>query len=164
MKQYGSFGEYLQAKYPRGPYMATDILIRLPEQSNKVVLIERKYHPTGLAIPGGMYELGLTLEQNALKEAKEETGLDILLDSPFLPRVLSHPNQDPRAHIVSVLYTARGFGDLAPHPDEDAKSAGLFSVRDLTDLVQSDAFVMPHHKDHVAWYVSQHTDLVRRYG
>jgi ADP-ribose pyrophosphatase YjhB (NUDIX family) len=82
--QYRTFREYLEQEY-RGPYVATDILIRYANgRKNGLVLIERKFPPLGLAIPGGMAEY-LTLEDNAIKEAREETGLRVVLDTPNKP-------------------------------------------------------------------------------
>jgi 8-oxo-dGTP diphosphatase len=159
-----SFLAYLKKKYGDGPYNATDVLIRMPEYGNKIVLIERKYHPLGIAIPGGFHERGLTLEENAQKEAKEETGLEIILDTPHFPRVLSDPKQDPRTQITSTLYTARGFGVLKPAKDEDAKSANLYSIDDLVAEMNSGNLAMPHHKNHLEWYVGVHNDLVQKYG
>ncbi|MCA9478428.1 MAG: NUDIX hydrolase, partial [Nanoarchaeota archaeon] len=63
-------------KLPETPKIATGIII---EYEGGVVLIDRKFPPYGLAIPGGFHELGLSLEANAIKEGKEETGLDVLI-------------------------------------------------------------------------------------
>ncbi len=146
-KQYATFQEYLKAKY-KGPYVATDILIRYEnenEEKKGIVLIERKFPPLGLAIPGGMAEY-MTFEDNAVKEAREETGLDVVLDSPNRPLcVFSTPTQDPRAFIASIAYTAQGKGILKPHKDEDAKSAKVFSLEEIADLLDKPVWAFPDH-------------------
>ena len=153
---YASFNDYLKAHY-QGPFMATDIVIRHDPSithpsiavpyTAQVVLIERKYFPFGLAPPGGMAER-MTLDQNAVKEAREETGLHIIIDNIEQPLcVLSEPTQDPRAFIASVAYTASGYGHLMPDPKEDAKAAHLISLNRLEQLVQNPKiWAAPHHQ------------------
>lgn len=103
----------------RNPYPTTDIII---EYQGGVVLIERKNYPYGWAIPGGFHEVGLTAEENAEKEAKEETSLDI--DIRYLLGVYSDPKRDPRAHTMSTVYVAQGKGTLKAA--DDAKNARIF--------------------------------------
>lgn len=120
------------------PLIATDIII---EYRGGIVLIERKFPPLGLAIPGGMAELGLSLEENAIKEAKEETGLDVVLLTPELPLcVHSDPLRDPRRHVISVTYVARGSGIL--QAGDDAKEAHLYTREQLQG--QLDKLVFDH--------------------
>jgi len=134
-KVYKTFQEYLKHEY-KGPYTATDIIIRHNDgKKNGVVLIDRKFFPYGLAFPGGMAER-MTWSENAVKEAKEETGLDrIILDDAEKPLcVLSGLDDDPRAHIGTIVFTATGYGKLQPNPDEDANFAVILSNSELYDL------------------------------
>ncbi len=149
LPKYGTFKEYLRENY-EGPFCATDIIIRYNDgKKDGIVLIERKYPPYGLAIPGGIAEK-ITLGKNAIKEGHEETGLDeIILDNVLKPLcVLSDLNQDPRAHIASHAYTARGYGTLKPHKDEDAKWAGVFTLDEIAKMLpQEDKWAFPiHHR------------------
>jgi ADP-ribose pyrophosphatase YjhB (NUDIX family) len=141
-KMYTTFEDYLRAEY-KGPYVATDILIRY---QNGLVLIERKFTPLGVALPGGMAER-MTLGENAVKEAKEETGLEIKLDDPDRPLCLfSKVGQDPRAFICSASYTATGYGVLKPKEDEDAKRAFVSSYETLVDMLEKPIWAFSHHK------------------
>jgi ADP-ribose pyrophosphatase YjhB (NUDIX family) len=106
------------------PKLAADIII---EYEGKIVLIKRKNPPYGWALPGGFIEYGETVEQTAIREAKEETGLDLLALKQF--HVYSTPNRDPRGHAVSVVFTAKGIG--APKAADDAKDIDLFQLKDL---------------------------------
>lgn len=144
--KYRSFQEYLEHEY-KGPYVATDVLIRYNNGKKQgIVLIERKFPPLGLAIPGGIAER-ITLPENAIKEAREETGLEVILDNPNQPFcVLSDINQDPRAFIASVCYTGVGRGILKPHKDEDAKSAEIFNEREIFYLLSSGRLAFQHHR------------------
>ncbi len=140
-------------KLPETPKVATDIII---EYQNGVVLIDRKYPPYGLALPGGFYELGITAEVNSIKESKEETGLDVLVQTPQRPLCyMSNPKRDPRGHITSVAYVATGTGILKPHKDEDAKAAYVLSIDKLVEYVttKQDNFAFADHVDMLKFYL-----------
>jgi len=143
-------GELLKRTYI-GPLAATDIVIRY---QNGIVLIERKFNPLGLAVPGGMAER-TTLEDNAIKEAKEETGLDIIIADPRPIGVYSDPTNDPRVHIASVAYAATGSGKLEPMANEDAKSARVYTKSEVIDLLKNkNIWAFRHHKDIIQDYLA----------
>ena len=104
---------------PRGPRLTVDAII---EFRGGVVLIKRKYPPPGWAIPGGFVEIGETVEDAAVREAREETGLTIRLIRQM--HTYSDPARDPRGHTVSVVFVAEGSGEL--RADDDAAEAGVF--------------------------------------
>jgi 8-oxo-dGTP diphosphatase len=118
-------------QYYRNPLPTVDIVIFVPPE--KIVLVERKNYPVGWALPGGFVDYGERAESAAIREAREETGLDIVLTG--LLGVYSHPDRDPRSHTLSVVYTAYPLNanDLAA--GDDASRARLFSWHDLPDLV-----------------------------
>ncbi|MEI6731093.1 MAG: NUDIX domain-containing protein [archaeon] len=153
-----TFLEYMLHKSEEnfGPFVATDCLIEYPgDNPLGLVLIERKDGPPGLAVPGGMGER-MTLAENAVKEAFEETGLEFKItdnpDKPFL--VLSNPKQDKRAFIISVAYRGRGYGEIAPMKHEDAKSARLYTFAELEGFVKvREAWAFQHHRRMVAEYL-----------
>lgn len=158
-KMFPTFEEYLRDKWKNnhGPYLATDILIEYyDKEKNKegIVLIGRKYYPYGLAIPGGIAER-ITLPMNAIKEAREETGLKVIIQKPTeVPfSLLSNVDQDPRAFIVSACYLARGYGKLRPDPKEDAKTARVYDLAELEKLVT----------DKKVWAFQHHRKIIGRY-
>lgn len=111
------------------PKLAVDIII---EYEHQIVLIKRKNPPYGWALPGGFVEYGETVEQSAMREAKEETGLDLIDLQQF--HTYSAPNRDPRGHTVSVVFSAVGKGN--PSAADDAADIGLFNFNNLpNDLV-----------------------------
>ncbi|KYK25452.1 hypothetical protein AYK26_05950 [Euryarchaeota archaeon SM23-78] len=126
------------------PFTTTDIIIEYNDGSrNGIILVTRKNPPYGLAVPGGFAELGLTLEENAKKEAKEETGLEIIIENPEKPLcVHSHPNRDPRGHMISNTYIARGYGTL--RAGDDAKTARLYTINEVKGLIQQEKLVFDH--------------------
>ena len=108
-----------------------DIIIRMGEE---VVLVERKYAPSGWAIPGGFVEYGETVEEAARREAKEETALDLEDLRQF--HTYSDPSRDPRGHTVSVVFTALGVG--TPCAASDARAIGLFTRTTLPEQIAFD--------------------------
>ena len=78
---------------PKTPLLTTDAIIL--DGNNDVVLIKRKNEPykNHWAIPGGFVEIGETVEESCIREAKEETNLDVEIIS--LIGVYSRPNRDP---------------------------------------------------------------------
>jgi ADP-ribose pyrophosphatase YjhB (NUDIX family) len=105
----------------RNPTPTVDIIIRIGRQ---VVLIERKNTPRGWALPGGFVDYGESLEQAAVREAAEETGLELAELRQF--RAYSAPDRDPRQHNISFVFIAEGRGQL--HAGDDAAGAALFPL------------------------------------
>jgi len=122
----------------KNPYPATDIIIEYTQNGEEgVVLIERGNFPYGIAVCGGFAEYGISLEDNAIKEAKEETGLDVKILNPEHPLLVhSNPHRDPRAHIISIFYIGRGTGTITA--GDDAKTAAFYSLNDLEKLVKEE--------------------------
>ena len=90
----------------KNPTPTVDVLIELG--AGKLVFVDRKNPPLGLALPGGFVDAGEWLADAAAREAKEETGLDIELVELF--HVYSDPARDPRLHTVSTVFIARAAG------------------------------------------------------
>jgi 8-oxo-dGTP diphosphatase len=87
---------------PETPWLAADAVVF--DAAGAVLLIRRKYPPFQgqFALPGGFVEIGETTEAAALRELKEETGLEA--SSPRLVGVYSDPARDPRGHTVGIAY------------------------------------------------------------
>jgi myo-inositol-1(or 4)-monophosphatase len=108
----------------KNPLPTVDIII---EMEDKIVLIYRKNYPFGWAIPGGFVDYGETLESAAIREAKEETNLDIEL--LYLLGCYSDPKRDPRFHTITTVFVAKGKGELKAK--DDAKLAKLFKIEEI---------------------------------
>ncbi|MCX6355021.1 MAG: NUDIX hydrolase [Candidatus Aureabacteria bacterium] len=110
------------------PIPTVDILIsREKDGKRAVILIRRKNPPHGWAIPGGFLEYGERAEDGAVREAKEETVLDVTLTG--LLGVYSDPGRDSRFHTISTVYTAEAEGE--PRADSDAAGIGIFTEDEL---------------------------------
>lgn|SRR5690606_36112189 len=103
---------------PTTPLLAADVIIRLRDQPDRVVLIERRNPPLGLAIPGGFVDVGERVEVAAKREAREEVCLDVKLE--FLLGLYSDPARDPRGHTVTAVYVASAAGQ--PRAADDARA------------------------------------------
>ncbi len=108
----------------RNPVPTVDIII---EFDGGVVLVERANPPSGWALPGGFIDYGESAEHAAAREALEETGLTLEGMEQF--RVYSEPDRDPRMHTLTVVFTARGRGEL--HAGDDAAAAAVHRLDDL---------------------------------
>jgi 8-oxo-dGTP diphosphatase len=92
----------------KNPKPTVDLLIELDGAPGQLVFIMRKNYPQGLALPGGFVDDGEWVADAAVREAKEETGLDIELIELF--HVYSDPGRDTRQHTVSIVFIARASG------------------------------------------------------
>src|SRR5690242_3347863 len=110
---------------PPGPSPTVDVIIEIGDTG--IVLIERRFPPPGWAIPGGFIDVGERAETAAVREAREETGLDVTLTD--LLGVYSDPARDARRHTISTVYVGRATG--TPRARDDAADARVFSESTL---------------------------------
>jgi 8-oxo-dGTP diphosphatase len=109
----------------RNPVPTVDIIIEL--EDGGIVVIRRKNPPPGWAIPGGFIDYGESAEEAAVREAWEETSLQVQLIE--LLHVYSDPKRDPRRHTISMVFIARASG--TPRGADDAVEAGVFFEHNL---------------------------------
>ncbi len=101
-------------------------------KNGKVLLIKRKNEPFKgrWALPGGFVEYGETVEEAALREVKEETGMDARIKK--LVGVYSDPDRDPRGHTISIVFLMEAKGETIA--GDDAIEARFFDLNDLPPL------------------------------
>lgn len=113
--------------------MLTVDAVILNEDNSRVVLIRRKNEPFKdmWALPGGFVEYNEIVEDAAVREAKEETGLEVEIEKLF--GVYSKPGRDPRGHSVSICFLCgvKG-GEIGS--GSDAKDARWFNFSSLPKL------------------------------
>jgi O-acetyl-ADP-ribose deacetylase (regulator of RNase III)/ADP-ribose pyrophosphatase YjhB (NUDIX family) len=138
-KQVTGYIEHIVNHLGQGPYITVDVIIELSANGRDlaklkdfggakgIVVIERSNPPYGLALPGGFVDYGETLEQAVVREAKEETNLELENLKQF--HTYSDPNRDPRFHTISTVFIATGKGN--PRSGDDARGLKVIPRQDL---------------------------------
>lgn len=114
----------------RVPLLAVDGLVLV---EGRLVVIKRKYEPyvDRPCLPGGMVEHGEPVEAAAVREIREETGLDTRVQG--LVGVYSDPDRDPRGHVISLAFALEHVGgDLLS--GTDAAEVGLLDLEELPEM------------------------------
>jgi 8-oxo-dGTP diphosphatase len=116
------------------PFPTVDMVIY--DQEKGIVLVKRRFPPLGWALPGGFVEYGESVESAAVREAKEETGLDVELKG--LVGVYSDPRRDPRKHTISTVVWGECACSRAPSAGDDAAEALYFRPEELPEPLAFD--------------------------
>jgi 8-oxo-dGTP diphosphatase len=101
-----------------------------------ILLIKRSAEPfKGLyALPGGFMEINETLEEAAIRELKEETGVI----APNLTQVFTFSalNRDPRGRVISTCFAGiiDDINQIQPQASSDAANLDWFNLNDLPPL------------------------------
>lgn len=118
--------------------MSVDILI---VQDDSIVLIKRGCEPSkGMwGLPGGYIEYGEEPHIAALREAKEETGLDIKLENDKrMPVVFGEKDRNPRWHIITMAFKAKAKNMKKLKAGDDAADVKLFRKKELPEKMAFD--------------------------
>ncbi|HKU82473.1 MAG TPA: NUDIX hydrolase [Candidatus Nitrosocosmicus sp.] len=140
----------------KNPTPTVDTII---QKGNKVLVVERKRDPFKqmMVLPGGFINEGERAEDAAIREVKEETSLDIVLDN--ILGVYSDPSRDPRGHIMSTVF----IGKISDNSDKKEPIAGDdAATTKWVDLVsiEEEQFGFDHKKilmDYKEWKQSGQT-------
>ncbi|MBR8538266.1 NUDIX hydrolase [Carboxylicivirga sediminis] len=119
-------------EYPR-PAVTTDVVL-LAKQTRQLLLIQRGNEPyKGLwALPGGFVDMDEELSDAALRELREETGIDTIAIEQF--KTYGGVNRDPRHRTISVVYIAVTGQPLFAQGMDDAADARWFDIDKLPHL------------------------------
>lgn len=132
---------------PRTPLLTVDTIIEMVDRPGRpIVLIERKYPPCGWALPGGFVDIGEQLERAAVREAREETALQVQLVA--LLGCYSDPGRDARGHTVSAVYVATASGQ--PQARDDARDLMICDPSRCPELAFDHATIVAdylHYRD-----------------
>jgi len=123
-------------KYPRPALTVDCIVFGLDAQQElKVMLIQRDIPPFEgqWAIPGGFVRMDETLEQAALRELQEETGIhDLFLEQLY---TFGHLERDPRDRTITVAYYALiNLVEQEILAATDAREANWFAISEIPQL------------------------------
>jgi 8-oxo-dGTP diphosphatase len=123
-------------EHPRPAVTVDIVLFRQTAGATQVLLIKRAGDPYRgyFALPGGFLDSRETLEQAALRELQEETGLTGI---PLIQiHTFSGLDRDPRGWVISTAFSAVIVDPIAQqvHAGSDAEEANWFDIQELPDL------------------------------
>ena len=122
-------------QYPR-PAVTVDILLFAEDSiDRKILLIQRKNRQfkDHWGLPGGFVDMDESLEESALRELREETGLSRVQLTQL--GAFGAPDRDPRGRVITVAYYG-AIDATQAHvvAGSDAVDARWFSTTELPSL------------------------------
>ncbi|MBI2232305.1 MAG: NUDIX hydrolase [Candidatus Aenigmarchaeota archaeon] len=121
----------------KNPLPVVDVIIL---HENSIALVKRKKQPfKGMwALPGGFIEYGEEPYRAAIREAKEETGLNITLKDKKNVFAYGNPKRDPRGHLISLVFISRAKNPAGIKGMDDATDARFFPLEKLPAKLAAD--------------------------
>jgi 8-oxo-dGTP diphosphatase len=127
---------YQPGRYPPMAVTVDVVLLTLRAGRFSLLLVRRRGHPEKgkWALPGGFVMADEDLQEAAIRELKEETGIEHLPEGMHLEQLRTYgtPGRDPRMRVVSVAYVAFAPGLPAPQAGPDVDLARFWPVRELS--------------------------------
>ena len=128
-------------RYPH-PAVTTDcVIFGLDGERLQVLLVERGIEPYKgrWAFPGGFLKMDETAEEGALRELREETGLERAYIQQF--HTFSDPHRDPRERVITIAYYAL-VKIQEVHGGDDAASARWFPLSEIPSLAFDHDYIL----------------------
>ena len=130
----------LRKLYPLQPIVGVGAIII----NDNRILLEKRLNTPGKgkwSIPGGLLELGETIDQAVIREVKEETGLDVA--KPLLVDVVDHIELDEKGKIKYHFVILDYFVSLEsgiPKADSDAEDLKWITFSEVLDYDLTSSF------------------------
>ena len=132
--------KYYAYNFPR-PSVTVDCVIfgtNGPSEELRVLLIKRKNPPFKdyWALPGGFVNMDETSMSAAIRELKEETGVNLSAAGPIhFVGIFDAPERDPRGRVISHAYSAAlNMSSVHPVAADDAKEVGWFNISQISEI------------------------------
>ena len=128
-------------RYPH-PAVTTDcVIFGFDGERLQVLLVERGIEPYKgkWAFPGGFLKMDETAEEGALRELREETGLERAYIQQF--HTFSDPHRDPRERVITIAYYAL-VKIQEVHGGDDAASARWFPLGEIPSLAFDHDYIL----------------------
>lgn len=120
------------------------VIFTIQEGVLKVLLVKRRISPFigQVAIPGGFVREDENLDQAALRELKEETGVsDVYLEQLYS---FGSPDRDPRGRVITVAYFALISADRRLKAGGDVSEAHWYPTDKLLPLAFDHAAILDY--------------------
>jgi 8-oxo-dGTP diphosphatase len=115
-------------RYPTRPLVGAGAVVH---RGPKVLLVKRRYPPNQgkWALPGGIVELGETVQDAAVRETLEETGLTVRIEALFDVQTDLHTDDKSKIeyHYILVDYLASPAGGKL-RLNQESSAAGWFGA------------------------------------
>lgn len=133
--------------YPRMQVTVDAAIVRTIDDSDEILLIERKHPPFEgcWALPGGFVDLDETLADAAKRELYEETG--VVVDSLTQLRTFDAVNRDPRDRTISTIFIGFATEETRIKAGDDASSVDWFTFDALPPLAFDHASILNYVKE-----------------
>ena len=128
-------------KYPHPAVTMDCVIFGFDGERLQVLLVERGIEPYKgkWAFPGGFLKMDETAEEGALRELREETGLDRAYIQQF--HTFSDPHRDPRERVITIAYYAL-VKIQEVHGGDDAASARWFPLSEIPSLAFDHDYIL----------------------
>ncbi len=139
--------EYL---YPHPAVTTDSVVFGFDGKELQLLLIERGLEPYkgSWALPGGFLKMHETVEQCAMRELKEETGVENVYLEQF--HVFSSLNRDPRERVITVAFVALvRKSDYKLIASDDAAKASWFRENELPPLAFDHHDIIRYGRKHL---------------
>jgi ADP-ribose pyrophosphatase YjhB (NUDIX family) len=124
-----------------GPVRVPCVGVVVLDDAGRLLLIKRGHPPSAgrWSIPGGRVEEGETLEQAAVREAREETGLDVVVGA--VAGRVELPGVGEEVYDVTDFLATQADPRAVATPGDDADDARWVTRAQLDDLETSPGLV-----------------------
>jgi ADP-ribose pyrophosphatase YjhB (NUDIX family) len=141
-----NYVKYIRDRVGHDVINLTGVNVLIINENNQILLQRRGTFPYKWGLIGGITELGESLEETAVRETKEETGLDIkelnLLGTTSGEKCyIDFPNGD-KAYFITVGYFTRSFSGVLKIDGLETKELKFFSFEELPNNIPDSHRVM----------------------
>jgi 8-oxo-dGTP diphosphatase len=124
------------------PTLTVDVII--PNGKGEVLIIQRGHGPFKgkWCLVGGKVDNGETVEEAAVREVREEVGLNVSIER--VAGVYSSPGRDPRGHFISITLLARPVSDR-PRTSQEARAWDWADPGEAREMAFDHARILTDH-------------------